>query len=128
MQLVHSLLDDLRRAPLALGGVILSGCFDPEVTHHMGAETSTGNDTGQVDATLETTATTTATTADTTASDTEPADSSTGTPPECVTVDDCTSAEECHVVTCEDGTCVDANADADTPCGDDTADECNAAD
>jgi hypothetical protein len=128
MQLVHSLRDDLRRAPLALGGLILTGCFDPAIAHHMVDESSSGAETGHVETTLETTATTTATTADTTASATEPAESSTGTPPECETVDDCPSAEECHVVTCEDGMCVDANVDADTPCGDDTADDCNAAD
>jgi hypothetical protein len=126
---VHSLLRDHRHCALCLGVIGLTGCFDPEVTHNNGEESTGGSESGTVETTLETTSPTSATSPDTTVETTTPADSSSDTaPPECRTEADCPAPDECHVVTCDDGMCVDAPVDAGTPCGDDTVAECNAAD
>lgn len=131
MGLVHSLRRDHLHAALVLGAFGLSGCFDPEVTHNMGDESTGGSDSGTVETTLETTtptSTATTTSPDTTVDTTDTPESSDTTPPECRTEGDCPAPDECHVVTCEDGMCVDTPADAGTACGDDTEAECNAAD
>lgn len=131
MALVHSLRRDHLHAALVLGAFGLSGCFDPEVTHGMGEDSTGGSDSGTVETTLETTAptsTATTTSPDTTVDTTDTPESSDTTPPECRTEGDCPAPDECHVVTCEDGMCVDTPADAGTACGDDTEAECNAAD
>lgn len=130
MGLVHSLRRVHRYSALVLGAIAFAGCFDPEVTHNMGDDSTGGSDSGTVETTLETTLDTTSptTSPDTTAT-TTPADSSSDTsPPQCRTEDDCPAPDECRVVTCEDGMCVDAPADAGVACGDDTEVECNAAD
>ncbi|HWB76209.1 MAG TPA: hypothetical protein VG755_14665, partial [Nannocystaceae bacterium] len=131
---MHSLRRDHRHLLLVLGASGLTACFDPEVTHNMTAEDSTGgsDSSGTVETTLETTTpTTTATTTspDTTVETTTPVDSSSDTsPPQCRSEGDCPAPDECRVVTCEDGMCVDTPARAGTACGDDTEAECNAAD
>lgn len=132
MGLVHSLRRDHRHLLLVLGASGLTACFDPEVTHNntMGDDSTGADSSGTVETTLETTSpTSTATTSpDTTVDTTDTPESSDTAPPQCRTADDCPAPDECRVVTCEDGMCVDAPEDAGVACGDDTESECNAAD